>query len=131
MFRKHYNSPDHRIVICVSRKPAGTHERSYNAATVNEVAVLMPNDPVGQRDIKLHTGSDQLQGISVLHRAYVQQLKSVYEFAKGQFPSYKIVIIENLRPTGEHKGRYNAPTHDVAILMPNDPVGHRDNILYT
>ena len=30
----------------------------------------MPNDPVGQREIILHTRSNQLQGISVLHRAY-------------------------------------------------------------
>ena len=40
----------------------------------------MPNDPVGQRDIIVHTKSNQLQGISALHKAYdkyVQQLKSV------------------------------------------------------
>ena len=95
----------------------------------------MPNDPVGQRDITLHTRSNQLQGISVLHRAYdkyIQKLNSVYESAKCQFPSYKIVINENVRPTGGHKGRYSAPTtHDVAILIPNDPVGHRDVVLHT
>ena len=95
----------------------------------------MPKDPLGQRDIILHTSSNQLQGISVLHRAYdkyVQQLKSAYEFAKGQFPSYKSAINENVRPTCRHRGRYNVPaTHDVAILTPNDPVGHRDIVLHT
>ena len=50
-------------------------------------------------------------------------------FAKGQFPSYKIIINENVRPTGGHKARCQAPTHDVAILQPNDPVGHRDIVL--
>ena len=63
-------TPDYRLAICESRRPAGIHERTYNASTVNEVAVLMPNDPVGQRDIILHARSNQLQGISVLHRAY-------------------------------------------------------------
>ena len=61
------------------RRPAGIHERTFNAPTVNEVAVLMPNDPVGQRDIIVHTTSNQLQGISVPHKAYDkydQQLKS-------------------------------------------------------
>ena len=37
--------------------------------------------------------------------------KSAYEFAKAQFPSYKIVINEKVRPTGEHKRRYNALTN--------------------
>ena len=35
-------------------------DKTYNEPSVNEVAVLMPNDPVGQRDIILHTRSNQL-----------------------------------------------------------------------
>ena len=37
-----------------------THDKTYNAPSVNENAVLMPNDPVGQRDIILHTRSNHL-----------------------------------------------------------------------
>ena len=114
----------YRIATCESRRPGGTHVTTYNAPTVNEVAVLLPNDPVGQPDIILHTRSNQLQGIYVLHIAndkYVQQLKSAYEFAKDQFPSYKIVINENVSPTGGRKGRYSAPT---TYHVPNDPVDY-------
>ena len=46
------NSPDYRIVIYESRRPPGTRKRTCNAPTVNKVAVLMPNIPIGQRDIK-------------------------------------------------------------------------------
>ena len=52
------NSPDYRIAICKSERPARTHKRTYNAPTVNEVAVLVPNDLIGQRDIKLHIRSN-------------------------------------------------------------------------
>ena len=49
---------------------AEDHEITFNASTLNEFAVLMPNDPIGLRDIRLHTRSNQLQRISALHRAY-------------------------------------------------------------
>ena len=61
------------------------------------------------------------------------QLKCAYEFARLYFDSYAIVISEDARPIGEHERRFNAPlsSHDVAILMPNDPVGKRDIVLHT
>ena len=62
--------PDYRIAICESRRPAATHGRTYNVPTVTKVAVLMPNYPVGQRDIILHTTSNQRQGVSELNRVY-------------------------------------------------------------
>ena len=64
------NSPYYRIVTCGSRRQAETHERAYNVPAVNEVSDLMPNHPVGQRDIILDTRSNQLQRISELYRAY-------------------------------------------------------------
>lgn len=64
------------------------------------------------------------------HNKYVRELKSAYEFAKTNFPTYCIVINENARPVGGHKRQFNAPTLDeVAILMPNDSVGHCDIVL--
>ena len=59
-----------RIVINETVRPLGTHERTHNAPTLNEVEILLPNNPVGHRDIVLHTRSDQLQRISGLHKAY-------------------------------------------------------------
>ena len=59
-----------KIVINENARPLGTHERTYNPPTLKEVAILMPNNPVGQRDIVLHTRTEQLQRISELHKAY-------------------------------------------------------------
>ncbi|GFS17772.1 DNA helicase [Elysia marginata] len=66
-------------------------------------------------------------------RIHVIQLKYAYEFARSNFESYVIVINEQARPIGEHERRFNAPSslNDVAILIPNDPVGHRDIVLHT
>ena len=65
----------------------------------------MPDGPVGQRDIILHHIKSAARNIF--------------------FTPYKIVINENVRPTVEHQGRYNASTtHEVAIVAPNDPLGH-------
>jgi len=56
-----------KIVISEAARPLGTHERTYNAPTLNEVAILRPNNPVGHRDIVLHTRTEQLQRISEFH----------------------------------------------------------------
>ena len=64
------NSPDYGIAICESKRQTATLERTYNAPTANEVAALMPNDPVGHLDIILQTRSNnQLQRIPELHIA--------------------------------------------------------------
>ena len=85
-----------RTTVVLSVKAEDQQEpmkEPYNASTVIEVVVLMPNNLVGQRGMILHIRSNklQVQGLFVLHRVcdkYLQQLKSAYEFAKGQFPSY-------------------------------------------
>ena len=59
-----------RIVLNETARPLGIHERIQNAPTLNMVAILLPNNPVGHRDIVLHTRSDQLQRISEFHKAY-------------------------------------------------------------
>ena len=56
-----------RIVINETARPFRTHERTHNAPTLNEVAILLPNNPVGHRGIVLHARSDQLQRISEFH----------------------------------------------------------------
>ncbi|GFR87366.1 hypothetical protein ElyMa_000745200 [Elysia marginata] len=63
---------------------------------------------------------------------YISELRCAYEFARNC--SYVIVTCENAtaRPSGEHGRRYNAPTsNDIAVMMPNDPVGHKDIVLHT
>lgn len=69
-FARTENMADFKIVINEAARPPGSHERTYNAPALKEVAILMPNNPVGQRDIVLHTRNDRLQRISELHKAY-------------------------------------------------------------
>ena len=64
------NMRQYSIVINEAQRPVGAHARTHNAPTLNEVAILMPNNPVGHRDIVLHLRSERLQRISELHRAY-------------------------------------------------------------
>ncbi|GFS27433.1 hypothetical protein ElyMa_005268800 [Elysia marginata] len=61
------------------------------------------------------------------HNRCISELRYAYEFARNHYGSYVIVISENARHFGEHERRYNAPTsNDIAILMSNDPEGHRE-----
>ncbi|GFR96336.1 DNA helicase [Elysia marginata] len=53
------------IVIPENARPSGEHERRYNAPTSNDIADVMPNDPVRQRDIFCTK-----ECISELHKAY-------------------------------------------------------------
>ncbi|GIY91362.1 hypothetical protein CEXT_192531 [Caerostris extrusa] len=43
-----------------------------------------------------------------------------------EMTTYKIVIRADKTPSGEHAGRFNAPTVEVAIIMVGDPVDNRD-----
>lgn len=99
---------------------------------------FMENDAASARRYSLFQGLQpriisDLQNMLHRHNSYVIQLKCAYEFARSNFDSYVIVINEQARPTGEHERRFNAPSssNDVAILMPNNPVGHRDIVLHT
>ena len=68
-----------RIVINETEQQLGTHERTHNAPTLNEVAILLPNNQVGHHDIVLHTRSDQLQRSSEFHTAYdCDSIASIY-----------------------------------------------------
>ena len=59
-----------KIVISENKRPLGEHFKRYNSPMNDEIAVLMPNDNVNNRDIVLHYRDDGLQCISELHRSY-------------------------------------------------------------
>ncbi|RUS85856.1 hypothetical protein EGW08_006408 [Elysia chlorotica] len=61
---------DFSIIIKESARPAGTHPGRYNKPDFKEVAVLMPNEPAGHRDIVLRLRDNGLRRISELHKAY-------------------------------------------------------------
>ncbi|RCN48933.1 hypothetical protein ANCCAN_05042 [Ancylostoma caninum] len=61
---------EYRIVIRADKRPAGEHERRFNAPTVNEVAVVMVEDEFERRDIIIQKRNDSLQRISETHRSY-------------------------------------------------------------
>ena len=54
IFEQHCNPNNIKIVINESKRPSGEHSSRYNSPVSDEIAVLMPNDNVNNRDIVLH-----------------------------------------------------------------------------
>ena len=66
----------------------------------------------------------------MLHQnhAYVSILK--YALEKIALPDHKVIIRVDMRPSGEHKHHYNAPSVDeVAIILNKQKHGNRDIVL--
>jgi hypothetical protein len=61
---------------------------------------------------------------------YVHSFKVAKDLLCDHEQQYKVVIHADRRPSGEHRGRCNAPTCDeVAVLMVTEEHGKRDIIL--
>lgn len=65
-------SDDYKVVIRADKRPPGTHERQFNAPTIDEVAIIViVGEQLEKRDIVLtRRGNGQLQRISETHRSY-------------------------------------------------------------
>lgn len=64
-------SDDYKVVIKADKRPSGTHERTFNAPTLDEVAILIVGEQLEKRDIVLtRRDTGQLQQISETHRSY-------------------------------------------------------------
>jgi hypothetical protein len=61
---------DYKVVIRGDGRPAGEHERSFNAPQVDKVAVAISGDEFDQRDIIIQRRGESLQRISETHRSY-------------------------------------------------------------
>ncbi|XP_030246683.1 uncharacterized protein LOC115565616 [Drosophila navojoa] len=62
---------DYKVVIRVDKRPPGTHKRTFNAPTIDEVAILIVGKSLEARDIVLtRRSTGQLQRISETHRSY-------------------------------------------------------------
>ena len=59
-----------RIVLSEQRRPVTEHERRFNLPASREIAVLMPNEPLGQRDIVLRLRDGPVLRISECRRSY-------------------------------------------------------------
>ena len=64
--------PDQRcqIVLTEKRRPLSEHERRFNLPSCREVAVLMPNEPAGRRDIIIQHRDGPVRRIDEFHRSY-------------------------------------------------------------
>ena len=51
------------MLINENRRPSGDHSRRYNSPVSDEIAVLMPNDSISNRDVVLHYRDGGLQHI--------------------------------------------------------------------
>lgn len=64
-------SDEYKVVIRADKRPAGTHERQFNAPTIDEVAVAIVGENLKTRDIVLtRRDSGQLQRVYETHRSY-------------------------------------------------------------
>ena len=62
---------DYKVVIRADKRPTGTHERTFNAPTIDEVAILIVGENLERRDIALaRRDTGQIQQICETHRSY-------------------------------------------------------------
>jgi hypothetical protein len=62
---------DYKVVIRVDKRPASTHEWTFNAPTIDKVAILIVGENVGTHDIVLTCrDTGQLQQRYETHRSY-------------------------------------------------------------
>ncbi|XP_041448143.1 uncharacterized protein LOC111075306 [Drosophila obscura] len=62
---------DYKVVIRADKRPAGTHERTVNAPTIVEVAILIVGENLEIRDIVLtRRNTGQILKIYETHRSY-------------------------------------------------------------
>ncbi|KAL4098553.1 hypothetical protein QTP88_023139 [Uroleucon formosanum] len=64
------NNTNFQVVIHADRKPANGHKGCYNAATTNEIALVIVGQQFEKRDIIIQSHDNRLQRISELHRSY-------------------------------------------------------------
>lgn len=96
-------SDDYKVVIKADKRPSGTHEKTFNAPTVDEVAILIVGEHLEKRDIVLtRRDNGQLQQISETHRSYYDTLQYPLMFWQGEDGYYfKIKMINPLN--GEYQ----------------------------
>ncbi|UYV63108.1 hypothetical protein LAZ67_2003162 [Cordylochernes scorpioides] len=63
-------SPDYKLVIKADKAPPGHHPRTFNAPTINEVAIVVVQESCDRRDIVLSKRGSGVQRINEFHRSY-------------------------------------------------------------
>ncbi|UYV69427.1 hypothetical protein LAZ67_6003542 [Cordylochernes scorpioides] len=62
-------SPDYKLVIKADKAPPGHHPRTFNAPTINEVAIVIVQENCDRRDIVLSKRGSGVQRINEFHRS--------------------------------------------------------------
>lgn len=77
-------SDNYGIVIKADKRPAGAHERQYNAPTVHEISIVVVGENLVSRDIVLkRRTANALERISETHRSY-DALQYPLMFSRGE-----------------------------------------------
>lgn len=78
---------DNKVVIKADKRPCGTHERTFNAPTIDEVAILI----VGEQ-LLTRRDTGQVQQISETHRSYdALQYPQMFWQEDGYYFNIKII----------------------------------------
>ena len=70
IFEQQNSQTNIKTVINENKRPSGEHSRRYNSPVSDEIAVLMPNENMSNKDVVLHYRDGGLRHISELHRSY-------------------------------------------------------------
>ncbi|GFY38801.1 putative DNA helicase [Trichonephila inaurata madagascariensis] len=94
---------DYKVVIKADKRPSGTHERTFNTPTIDEVTILIAGEQLETSDIVLtRCDTGQLQQISETHRSY-EALQYPLRFWQGEDGYYfNIKMINPLNENDTH-----------------------------
>lgn len=103
---------DYKVVIRADKRPSGTQERTFNAPTIDEVAILIVGENLESRDIVLkRRDTGQLQQISDTHRSY-DTLQYPLMFCKGE-DGYHF----NIKMINPLNGEYEYHSFHISIMF--------------
>ncbi|CAH0404710.1 unnamed protein product [Chilo suppressalis] len=86
---------NYKIVIIADKRTSGTHERTFNAQAIDEVAILIVGENLETRDIVFTVrDTGQLQLISETHRSY-DTLQYPLMFWQGEDGYYFNIKMKN------------------------------------
>jgi hypothetical protein len=91
-------SDSYKVVINADKKPAGEHERRFNAPVTNEVAIVIAGNEFDRRDIVLEKRNNRLQRVAETHRSY-DALQYPLIFWEGE-DGYNFLIMQVDPTTG-------------------------------
>ncbi|XP_046869079.1 uncharacterized protein LOC124461606 [Drosophila willistoni] len=113
---------DYKVVIKADKRPSGTHERTFNAPTVDEVAILIVGEQLEKRDIVLTRRDTGPIQISETHRSYdaLQYPLMFWQGENGYYFNIKLINPLNGEETAKKVSSMNYYAYRLMIRQNAD-----------